>query len=347
MLDERKIRILQAIVDDYILTAMPVGSRTLSRKYMKELSSATIRNEMSDLEELGYLAQPHTSAGRIPSYLAYRLYVDRMMQVGHLRKDEVQQIRNTYDARIHQMQETLSAAARAIADSTNYTSVIVPPESSGFRLRHVEMVPVSESSALLIIVTDLGVVKDAVVRIPDGMPAEQLHMLSQLITEHLQGCRLEDIATLLPDMARELHMHQELFGQVCEVVQRQLHREDGASLLVGGATNMLAHPEYADLDRARALLSTLESKDRLYQLLQRSRGLQMTISIGPEMDIPEMRDCSLVTMSYTLGGQDLGMMGVIGPVRMNYPRVVAVLDTIRTTLAQALGESTGPPPAEG
>ena len=175
-MDERKFLILQAIIDDYISTAMPVGSRTISRKSGVGFSPATIRNEMSDLEELGYLAQPHTSAGRIPSLKAYRLYVDQLMKVANLSEEDSRHINDHLNRRTSQTEEVIRSAAKALSDATHYTSVIVSPQLNTLRIRNLQMVPVSDTLALMVIVTNAGIVKDTVIRIPEGIsPAEALN----------------------------------------------------------------------------------------------------------------------------------------------------------------------------
>lgn len=188
-LDERKYRILQAIIDDYIMTAMPVGSRTISKKYdIGGLSSATIRNEMSDLEELGYLEQPHTSAGRVPSLKAYRLYVENLLRGAHtLPAEEARALRNHFDVRARQVENVIANAARAISDVTRYTAVVTAPRPRTPRIRRAQLVPVSEGAALLVLVTDAGTVKDALIPVDAAMSADDLHAVSNLLSEQLEG----------------------------------------------------------------------------------------------------------------------------------------------------------------
>ena len=186
-LDERKFLILRAIIDDYITTAMPVGSRTISRKAGVGFSPATIRNEMSDLEELGYLAQPHTSAGRVPSYKAYRLYVDKLLKAGQLTGEERQKIAQHMQTRSRQVETVIRRAARVLSDATKYTSVVVAPHIGSLRIRHVQIVPVSSGTAMLIIVTSAGIVKDAVINIPEGLSADHLYGISRMLTDRLCG----------------------------------------------------------------------------------------------------------------------------------------------------------------
>ena len=197
-LDERKFRILQAIIDDYITTAMPVGSRTISRKQGMGLSSATIRNEMSDLEELGYLASPHTSAGRIPSYRAYRLYVDQIMRVSSLPTSEYAMLRRMFARRMGQMEDVLASATQALSEMTEYTSVMIAPQLR--TIRRVQLVPLTETTALMVTVTEQGVHKESVIRIPQGVTAEHLYAVSNLLTEKIAGRDASELPAIMQDI---------------------------------------------------------------------------------------------------------------------------------------------------
>ena len=184
-MDERKMKILQAIIDDYILTGVPVGSRTISKKYDMGLSSATIRNEMSDLEELGYLDQPHVSAGRIPSAKAYRLYVDSLMKTGQIRDDSLESISRHFTGRVSQIEDVIDHAASIISALTRYTAVVLPPKGKQPRMQTVQLVPVSRDAALVVIVTDTGIVRDSTIRIPAEMDSDTLYNISRALTEEL------------------------------------------------------------------------------------------------------------------------------------------------------------------
>lgn len=333
-LDERKFRILQAIIDDYILTAMPVGSRTISKKYDMGLSSATIRNEMSDLEELGYLAQPHTSAGRIPSWKAYRLYVDQLMRVASLPPEENRLVRQIFKDRMDQMEDVLSAAARALSELTDYTGVMIAPQAG--HIQRVQLVPITETTALMVTVTDAGVHKDSVVNIPPGVSPDHLYMLSGFITEQIKGKSILEIQSISDDLAREVGHHKKLFSNLIDALVKQM-KPGKTEVVVGGASRLLSHPEYNDIDKARSLLNTLETKDQLAGLLSSKTQLEFSIAIGPELKLSGMQDSSLVTVSYMIGG-GVGTMGVIGPTRMKYGRVLSVLGAMRQALTDIDGQ---------
>ena len=335
-MDDRKFLILQAIIDDYITTAMPVGSRTISRKSGVGFSPATIRNEMSDLEELGYLDQPHTSAGRVPSDKAYRLYVDRLLKVGKLSNDERERMHDYMQARSAQVDGVIRSAATVLADATQYTSVIVAPRLGTLRIRHIQLVPVAECTALMIIVTNLGIVKDAVIRIPDGLDADDLYSISRMLTQRLADKPLEAVRQTFSELLRDTENNRRLMGETLRVIEKKLETEDSSDVIVGGSSKLLNYPEYSDVEKAKSFLAVLESKDKLRRVMNRGGGMEVTIRIGAENDAPEMADCSVVTARYRVGDQATGTLGIIGPTRMNYNRVIPVLEFMSRAVSELL-----------
>ena len=338
-MDERKYRILQAIIDDYILTGMPVGSRTISRKYdIGGLSSATIRNEMSDLEEMGFLDQPHTSAGRIPSARAYRLYVENLLREAHtLSEEEEEHLKAHFNRRAKQMEEVILSAAQAISEVTNYTAVITTPRLRNASIRRVQLVPVSDNMALMVIVTDTGIVRDTMIRIDGSMTADDLHKISNLLTDQLRGLNSQEIHERLSEIKNHLGKEVSIPGEIFS----ELDREDAAqqeTVLVGGRSNILSYPEYFDAEKARAVLGVLEKRDKLLQLMSGAPQMAFTIRIGDETGMPETSDCSVVSMTYRIGDETAGTIGVIGPTRMRYARVIPVLDFMGKALAELLKE---------
>ena len=338
-LDERKYLILQAIIDDYILTAMPVGSRTISRKSGVGYSPATIRNEMSDLEELGYLDQPHTSAGRVPSNKAYRLYVDHLMKTVKLTSDERERMQDHLVAKSKQVEGVIRSAAGVLSDATKYTSVIVAPKLSTLRIKHVQLVPVAERLALMVIVTNAGIVKDAVISVPEGMTADELYAVSRTLTEKLADKPLEAVRQAFAELLRNAEYNRKLLGETLQVIEKRLEAGgDASDVIVGGPANMLEYPEYSDVSKARNFLAVLESKDTLRKLLSRDGSMEISIRIGPENQLPALNDCSIVTASYRVGDHSSGTLGIIGPTRMNYNRVISVLEFMGRALSDVLSE---------
>ncbi|MBR0463525.1 MAG: heat-inducible transcription repressor HrcA [Clostridia bacterium] len=334
-IDDRKYMILQAIIDDYIMTAVPVGSRTISRKSGVGFSPATIRNEMSDLEELGYLDQPHTSAGRIPSAKAYRLYVDQLMKHTELNEEDTRRIQEHLNKRTAQVEEVIRQAAMVLSDMTRYTAVVSGPTAKEITIKRLQLVPVTDSAALLIIVTSTGMLKEKLIPVPEGADADQLYGLSKLLTESMAGKSLSEAREQLGNFGTKLGQHRELMSSVIDVLDNQLDGDASTPLMVGGRSNLLSYPEYSDVEKARSFLAVLESREKLGTLL-RGNGVEFTVRIGPEIDIPEFADCSVVTASYHIGKDTTGTMGIIGPTRMDYARVMSVLNYMGKAISDLL-----------
>lgn len=335
-MDARKFRILKAIIDDYILTAIPVGSRTISKKYEMGLSSATIRNEMSDLEDLGYLDQPHVSAGRIPSAKAYRLYVDQLLQNGSIRTGDAADVRAYFTNRAQQMEDVISRAAQALSGLTHYTSLVMSPKGAELRIRTLQLIPVSSQSALLVIVTDGGIMRDSVIRVGSEMDSDALYAVSRTLTERLSGHTLSEALTLIKETERDMQAERPVLSGVAEFLDAVDSEGGKAKLTLGGASNILNFPEYSDVEKARCFLSVLETKDKLLKLMENHGEMAFTVRIGPETGVPELEDCSLVTATYRLSDNTHGTIGVIGPTRMQYGRVLSVLSAMGKQLTDLL-----------
>ena len=336
MMDARKFRILQAIIDDYILTAIPVGSRTISKKYEMGLSSATIRNEMSDLEELGYLDQPHVSAGRIPSAKAYRLYVDQLLERGIIPTGASENVHQYFDDRTRQMEDVINHAAKVLSGLTHYTALVLSPKGQELRIRNLQLVPVSSTHALVVIVTDGGIMRDSVVEVGPGLDADTLYAISRMLTERLSGMTLTEAQQALAQSG-QMQQHRQLAGNIARFME-QAGSSTKAKLALGGPSNILNFPEYNDVEKAKGFLSVLETKDKLVDLLEKQGGMAFTVRIGPETGIPELSDCSLVTATYRLGDNNHGTIGVIGPTRMHYGQVLSILNAMGQQLSTLLGQ---------
>lgn len=292
---------------------------------------------MSDLEELGYLAQPHTSAGRIPSYKAYRLYVDKLLKAYQLSNDECQRIAEHMETRSRQVEAVIRRAARVLSDATKYTSVVVVPHIGSLRIRHVQIVPVSEGVAMLVIVTTAGIVKDAVIHIPEGLTADHLYGISRMLTEQLADKPIESVRQIFAEMIRDMGQNRKLLADAMRVIEENIASVDDRDVYVGGSANLLSYPEYADVAKAKNFLAVLESREMLRKLMG-SGGVEISIRIGPENELPELSDCSIVTASYRMGDQSTGTLGIIGPTRMDYSRVITVLHFMGNAISQLLSE---------
>ncbi|MBQ8072746.1 MAG: heat-inducible transcription repressor HrcA [Clostridia bacterium] len=327
-MDERKLKILQAIIDDYILTGVPVGSRTISRKYDMGLSSATIRNEMSDLEELGYLDQPHVSAGRVPSAKAYRLYVDSLMKAGRIRDDSLESVERHFSGRVHQMEDVIDHAASVISALTKYTAVVLPPKGKMPRIQTVQLVPVSRDAALVVVVTDAGIVRDSTIHLSAEVDSDTLYAISRAITDALRGHTLEEACGILPEMIDRMRENEELLRNLYGFLNERRESPRRPHVAIGGTSNMLSYPEYSDVEKARSFLSLMETRDRLASIIDGNGEMAFTVRIGPETGVPEMVDCSIVTATYSTRNGQQGTIGVIGPTRMQYSRVLSILNVM-------------------
>ncbi len=340
-LNDRKMTILKAIIEDYVETAEPVGSRTLSKKYISSLSSATIRNEMSDLEEMGYLYQPHTSAGRVPSSSAYRLYVDQLMRESSLSAEELERIRQQTIRKHEQMQTVIRQTAYLVSELTHYTALVLAPQIRRATLRRIQLVYLGKGMALVVIVTDTTVVKDSILHIPDTITEEDLIRISRIMTERFAGHSLTDIdlrrAELLQD---DITRNEEFFVQLIDTLNDSLLAPDRGMLVMDGAANMFHYPEYKDIGKAQSFFNMLETQDQLYRLLAKRTKWEYAITIGEENQEEELKDCSVVTATYKVANRPVGSIGVIGPMRMNYPRVIGVLHEMSHVLGEVFSDKT-------
>lgn len=335
-LDQRKLRILRAVIDEYILSANPVGSKVLSQSSDINLSAATIRNEMANLEDLGYLAQPHTSAGRIPSDKAYRLYVDKMLSKARLSDDEMRAIKSYCGKRIDGIQSVMKETARALSEITHYTAMVLMPEMATNRLRHIQLVPLAEGRALLVVITDAGVAKDSVIHIPNDMTVSELEQISRKITQRFYNCRMTTVSNrIMTELGLEIENRRDFLDELTDSIQRST-KSGAHSVELFGTTNMLYYPEYSDVNKAKNFLSAVEGKDALYNMLKKASIMEFTVTIGKENELDELQDCSVVTATYKINDVSVGSFGIIGPTRMDYGRVLSVLECMRLSLGHVL-----------
>lgn len=334
LLDDRKKRILQAVVDNYISTAAPVGSRTISGKYMSEISSATIRNEMSDLEDLGYLVQPHVSAGRIPNVKAYRLYVDSLDEEDALLDEETQFIRKEFLDRLGQLNDVAAGAAEALSDLTQYVSVVMMPKQEELRITSLQLVPINRAAALVVVVTDGGIFRDSILHVSDMIDQDGLYAISRMLSERLQHRTLREAQQLLNEFAAHAPFDQQVLSGIAELAVKLERQSASDSLKLSGSHHMLQYPEYADVDKARDVLHALGEKNNLLNLLKENAQRDFSVHIGPESGIGNLCDLSILTAFYEVGHGHRGAIGVVGPTRMPYRQV---MNTLKVA-GHALGE---------
>ena len=334
-LDERKRKILKAIIKTYLETGEPVGSRTISKDTDLNLSSATIRNEMSDLEEMGYIIQPHTSAGRIPSDAGYRLYVDELMEE---KQQEVAQIQEMMIEKTDRMEKVLKQVVRILASNTNYATMITGPNYHHNKLKFIQLSKVNEEQILAVILAEGNLVKNQIIGLTDAIDDEQILKLNLLLNTQLNGLTIEEINLgLIKKLKEQAGVHSSVVSEVLDAVAKVIEVDDEeVPVYTSGATNIFKYPELADSSKASELISALEDKKELVEMIkdtvsdEENTGIQ--VYIGSESPIQTMKDCSVVTASYDLGDGMKGTIGIIGPKRMDYENVVDNLKTLKVQL---------------
>lgn len=334
-LDERKLKILKAIICNYLETGEPVGSRTISKYTDLNLSSATIRNEMADLEEMGYILQPHTSAGRIPSDKGYRLYVDSMLKE---KEREVEDMKGVLLEKADKLENLLKQAARVLAVNTNYTSMITGPQYSERKVKFLQLSEVDENQLLVVIVLEGNIVKNKMVRTEGSIDKEALLKLNILLNTCLQGLNLNEInLPLIQRMREQAAGHGSVVVDILDAISQAVAEQEDVEIFTSGATNILKYPELNDTKKASSLLYALEEKHQLGELMAgmpdeegEQHGIQ--VYIGDETQVESMKDCAVVTATYRIDEGVYGKVGIIGPKRMDYEKVVASLQSLMNQL---------------
>ena len=345
-LDDRKITILKAIIKTYLETGEPVGSRTISKYSDLKLSSATIRNEMSDLEEMGYIIQPHTSAGRIPSDKGYRFYVDQIMQE---KDNEVTEVKQMMIQRVGRVELMLKKMAQVLAANTNYAAMISGPQYHQNKLKFIQLSRVDEHKILVVTVVEGNIVKNTIVHVDAPISDEEILNLNILLNSSLNGLTIEEINLGVISRLKE---QAGLHGQVVDLVLNEVAEaikadEEDLQVYTSGATNIFKYPELSDGEKASRLLGTFEQKDLLKDLIaevndkEDENGTGIQVYIGDEMPLQSMKDCSIVTANYELGEGLRGTIGIIGPKRMDYEKVVRTLKNLMTQLDETFKNEEG------
>lgn len=339
MLTERKKQILQFIVDYYVATAEPVGSRTISQKFGLGLSPATIRNEMSDLEALGYLEQPYTSAGRIPSSKGYRLYVDSLGKPAGINENERVFIEQWYKSRILKIDEFFQATAKILSKMTNNLSVVTASKEGNETIfNYVKFLPLDLERAILLMVTKDGMIENSIVSIPEGVSFADLDNIAAKLSKKLTGMSLKDIQdNMVKSAHQDVMLDATLHNGLLDMVKHIRKERDESKVYLGGTTQMLKHPEFNNVERMREILQIVEERRLLQDILNVSGdnfGIQ--ISIGSENKFSGIQDCSIVRATYNINGQFAGTLAVLGPTRMEYAKVIAVMNFLEKYLQKIL-----------
>ncbi len=337
MLNERKLKILQAIIQDYIETAEPVGSRTLSKKYDLGVSPATIRNEMADLEELGYIIQPYTSAGRIPSDKGYRLYVDQFMSLKKKKTIKQNNLELDLLKKIGEIEQILRYSSKILSQLTNYTSIALAPQVKESRLRYIQLAPIDYNHIVMVIITDSGIIKKPIIRLNDPINGSDIQTISNFLNEKLHGLPINDIGPeLIKKLSKELIQHSDIIEKIIPGILQSLDEINNIDIFLNGAMNIFDLPEYNDIFKAKSFLELLEEKQLLSSLITSFEDEGLNISIGSENVYKEVEHCSLVTTTYKIDDTTLGWLSVIGPTRMDYSTVVNAMAQISETIIELL-----------
>lgn len=336
MLSDRQRLILNAIVDNYIHSAEPVGSRTISKREDIGFSSATIRNDMADLEELGYLEQPHTSAGRVPSTKGYRFYVDNLIQPHLLSETELEKLKLLFAERIHHFEQVIEYTAQILSHVTNYTAIVLGPEIFEHRLKHIQIVQINADQAVAIMVTHTGRVENKLIDLPKGIRPEEIEKLVNILNSKLSEVPLWQLRQrLYQEIAGEMRRHVEQYEEMLQILEQSLSQEESERVYLRGATKIMNQPEFRDVDKVKDILELLERSDQLIHLFGTpSAGLN--VRIGQENELAAVQQCSIITTSYSLGGKPVGMVGILGPTRMEYSKVITVLNYLAEGLSNML-----------
>lgn len=342
-LDERKLKILNAVIKNYLETGEPVGSRTISKETDLNLSSATIRNEMADLEEMGYIVQPHTSSGRIPSDAGYRLYVDNLIKQKEIELDkkekDLDMMRDFLNDKVERVEELLQNTAKLLANDTNYATMITSPRSRrGRKVKFIQLSLLDKDKLLCVIVAEGNIIKNRIITLNEMIDNETVLKLNMLFNTSLNGLSLEEMNIgLISKMTNQAAEHMALVRNILDVVGITLADEDDFKIYTSGTTNIFKYPELSESSTASEIINTFEEKKLLTNLLvdknseaDENRGIQ--VYIGNETSVQSMRDCSVVTATYEIEEGVTGTIGIVGPKRMDYEKVVEALNVVKSQL---------------
>jgi len=331
LLNDRKKQILQAVIEEYINTAEPVSSGTLVEKYGLDFSSATIRNEMADLEKEGYLEKPHTSAGRIPSVKGYRFYVDELLNDENISLDEIQYIKTQLETKVNEIEDLTKITTNTISDITHYATVAIGPNSNNNLIKDIKFILLGERMLMAVILTENGAIKETIIKYDEDINQNQVDGLNYTFNNKLRGKPLEKIDKpmeeyILSTMSDQVNVIKPIIGQLNKAI------EESDKIYLKGANNVFDFPEFEKIDTARNFLSILDTKEQMLEVLNSGFAKDINVYIGEENEKEELKDLSIVTFKHTVAGKDLGTIGIIGPKRMNYSKVISIMKYISKKL---------------
>lgn len=342
MLDDRKLKVLYAIINSYILSGEPISSRTISKIYDLGVSSATIRNEMSDLEDLGFLNKPHTSAGRVPSDKAYRLYVDSILKLDNSNMDNnlKNKIKKTLIDESKELDKLLQNSAKILSKITSYTALAISPQLSKSKIKHIQLIPMENNQILLVLVNNSDIVKNTIFKPESTISSSQLNIISNYLTQKLKGVSFSEIPNEID--FKEMYTYKEILDKILPTLNDSFDIMDSIDLYSEGITQLLNFPEYKDVDKAKSIISFIENKDLVLDVLLEDEIMEgIKIIIGNENIYEPIKDSSIITASYSVNGKNIGKIGVIGPTRMDYLRLIKVLKIFSLNLTEIINFYVG------
>ncbi|MBS4209056.1 heat-inducible transcriptional repressor HrcA [Bacillus sp. FJAT-50079] len=335
MLTDRQLLILQVIIDDFIVSAQPIGSKSLSQKKEILLSSATIRNEMADLEEYGFIEKTHSSSGRIPSEKGYRYYVDHLLSPQALRTDDIKKIHSLFSERIYELENIVQKSAQILSELTNYTAILLGPAVKENKLKKLQIVPLNQETAVAIIITDTGHVENRIFTLPENIAPEDIEKLVNILNEKLSGVPISHLREkIVREVAEILRRNIQEYDDLLRVITETVDVPSAEKLFFAGKMNMLNQPEFHNIDKFRSLLAMIEQEKGIYELFKHTQqGIH--VKIGRENNHEKMEDCSLITATYSIGEEPVGTIAILGPTRMEYSRVISLLDILSRDMSIA------------
>ncbi|TCP32332.1 heat-inducible transcription repressor HrcA [Scopulibacillus darangshiensis] len=338
MLTERQLFLLQVLVDDYIRSAEPVGSRAISKRDDVHYSSATIRNELADLEDMGFLEKTHSSSGRIPSEKGYRFYVDHLLSPVMISAPEMNKIKTAFTEKYLGLEKLIQVTAEMLSNFTSYTTIVMGPELLDTKLKHIQIIHLNDDRAVMIVVTDTGHVENRMISLPPGINEQDIEKLVNILNEKLKMVPLYQLNQKIEQEVKNvLRKNISSYNQVMTILEKTLNVDSPDKIFYGGKNNILSQPEFQDIDKVLPLLNIFEKKEIIHDLL-RTPSAGLHIKIGKENDLVAIKDCSVITTTYSVSGEHCGTVAVIGPTRMAYPRVVTLMDIFSNSLSAILNE---------
>jgi len=335
-LDERQRRILESIIKDYVATAEPVGSRAVVRKHALNISAATVRNEMADLEDMGYLEQPHTSAGRIPSEKGFRYYVDCMMENENPTNEEIDLLHQVLSDNIQEWNDVVQGVGHFLSQVTNYASFIIVPSVRLSQFQYLQLVPIQEGKALVLVVTDIGIIMHRKISIPRSIKPGDLQLIGDLFNRAFRGKRLNEVQrTDLHSLREELKSRRQVIDKALEALDSLLDNTQDEKVVIRGALNIIKEPEFKDLDKLKKILTLFEEDGPLKDVLPDQISDEVDIRIGKENRAEDIKEMSLVLAGYRTAGE-MGKIGLIGPVRMEYWKAAGTVESVRKVIEELL-----------